>query len=81
VDDDRSSCQVCLSVSQAAVELDLTHRLGISCGLHQIPSSVWKPCVLPRDRTADLIALVRQRTFVIPPPADPVELGERIGAL
>jgi hypothetical protein len=59
----------------------LTPRLGISCGLHQIPTSVWKPSMLPRDRTADLVALVRQRTFVLPPPADAVELGERIGAL
>lgn len=37
--------------------------------------------MFPRDRTADLVGLLRQRTFVLPPPVDAVELGERIGAL
>lgn len=79
MDDDWACCEV--RRASRLIITALIVRLGISCGLHQIPTSVWKPSMLPRDRTADLVALVRQRTFVLPPPADAIELGERIGAL
>lgn len=61
--------------------IGLAARLGVSCGLHQIPSSVFKPSPLPRDRSADLVGLLRQRAFCLPPPVDAIDLGERINAL
>jgi len=56
-------------------------RLALSCGLHAIPSSVFKSSQIPNDHRADLIGLMRRRSWVIPPPADPIALGERIWAL
>jgi hypothetical protein len=56
-------------------------RLAISCGLHQISSSVWKPSPIPQDQRADLVGIMRQRAYVIPAAKDPIELGERIWAL
>ncbi|KAK4686784.1 hypothetical protein P7C73_g3328, partial [Tremellales sp. Uapishka_1] len=65
-----------MMTGQAAREDDA--RLAISCGLHQIASSVFKPSPVPTDGRAALMAVMRQRAFVVPPPADAVELGERI---
>jgi hypothetical protein len=56
-------------------------RLALSCGLHQIPSSVFKPDPLADEGRADLITLMRTTTYMIPPPRDAIELGERIWAL
>lgn len=56
-------------------------RLAVSCGLHVIPTSVFKPSSLPRDHRAELIGLMRQTSWVLPPPTDAVALGERIWAL
>nr|XP_018260194.1 uncharacterized protein I303_07111 [Kwoniella dejecticola CBS 10117]OBR82352.1 hypothetical protein I303_07111 [Kwoniella dejecticola CBS 10117] len=52
-------------------------RLAISCGLHQIPSSVYKPPTGP-NVNADLAGMMRHRSFVLPPPKDAIDLGERI---
>ncbi|WVW86826.1 hypothetical protein I302_108881 [Kwoniella bestiolae CBS 10118] len=52
-------------------------RLALSCGLHQIPSSVYKPTNLPH-LNADLVGMMRHRSYVLPPPKDAIELGERI---
>ncbi|WWC95459.1 hypothetical protein V866_002323 [Kwoniella sp. B9012] len=52
-------------------------RLAVSCGLHQIPSSVFKPSNLPH-LNADLVGMMRHRSYVLPPPKDAIELGERI---
>lgn len=57
-----------------------TARLALSCGLNQIPSSVFRPSTISNDKRADLVAIMRQRSYVLPPPVDPVELGERIWA-
>ncbi|ORY34613.1 hypothetical protein BCR39DRAFT_513615 [Naematelia encephala] len=53
-------------------------RLAISCGLHQIPSSQFRPSTIPAGRAAELMGVVRQRSFVLPPPQDSIELAERI---
>ncbi|WVR07980.1 hypothetical protein IAU60_005023 [Kwoniella sp. DSM 27419] len=55
-------------------------RLAISCGLHQIKSSVWKPPITTEE-TADLSGIMRHRSYVVPPAKDPVEHGERIWSL
>ncbi|OCF77881.1 hypothetical protein I204_01884 [Kwoniella mangroviensis CBS 8886] len=52
-------------------------RLAVSCGLHQIPSSVFKASNLPQ-LNADLVGMMRHRSYVLPPPKDATELGERI---
>ena len=54
--------------------------LGVACGLNQIPSSTHRPSTMPSDRRAGLAALMRQRSYVLLAPADPIELGERIWA-
>ncbi|KAL7423900.1 hypothetical protein Q5752_001485 [Cryptotrichosporon argae] len=54
-------------------------RLVISCGLHQIPSSVWRP-PMPGGGRDSLVGILRHRTWVLGPPADAIELGERIAA-
>ena len=56
-------------------------NLAVACGLHAISSSVWKPAAPKNENTADLVALMRQRMWMLPPPRDPIELGERIWAL
>ncbi|OCF34322.1 hypothetical protein I316_03836 [Kwoniella heveanensis BCC8398] len=52
-------------------------RLALSCGLHQIRSSVWKPSSILMEN-ADLIGMMRHRSYVIPAAKDAVEHGERI---
>ncbi|WWC92908.1 uncharacterized protein L201_007870 [Kwoniella dendrophila CBS 6074] len=52
-------------------------RLAVSCGLHQITSSVYKPSILPNINT-DLVGIMRHRSYVLPPPKDAIDLGERI---
>lgn len=74
----RSVLLVKLKIDKTA---DQCSRLAISCGLHQIPSSVFKPSNLPRDGRADLVDVMRQRSFCIPPPIDAIDLGERIWTL
>ena len=56
-------------------------RLGMSAGLHQISSSVWQPPKYFVNRQQDLGSLMRQRAYILGPPADAIELGERIWAL
>ncbi|KAK8849759.1 hypothetical protein IAR55_005094 [Kwoniella newhampshirensis] len=53
-------------------------RLAISCGLHHIQSSVFKP-VQPSPN-ADLEGMMRHRSYVLPPAKDPIEHAERIWA-
>ncbi|WWD20388.1 hypothetical protein CI109_104864 [Kwoniella shandongensis] len=53
-------------------------RLALSCGLHQISSSVFKP-VTPSPH-ADLVGMMRHRSYVIPPAKDAIEHAERIWA-
>ncbi|KAL0255322.1 hypothetical protein I308_100120 [Cryptococcus tetragattii IND107] len=56
-------------------------RLAISCGLHQIQSSVWKSNNNKSyEMVADLGGLMRHRSYILPPPVDAVEHGERIWA-
>ena len=55
--------------------------MAVACGLHQIVSNVFKPSVIPMDMRADLIGIMRQRTYCIPAPKDAIELGERVWAL
>ncbi|ORX37628.1 hypothetical protein BD324DRAFT_622673 [Kockovaella imperatae] len=55
-------------------------RLAISCGLHAIPSSEFSVTKIDAQWDNDLTSLMRKRSWVIPPPSDPVELGERIWA-
>ncbi|WVF68407.1 hypothetical protein IAT40_003172 [Kwoniella sp. CBS 6097] len=52
-------------------------RLALSCGLHQIKSSVWKPSSILMENS-DLIGMMRHRSYVIPAAKDAVEHGERI---
>jgi hypothetical protein len=52
----------------------LATRLVLSCGLHRIPSCVHRP-EQPKN------PFLRNRFFLLPPPDDAVELGERIHAL
>ncbi|WVN87511.1 uncharacterized protein L203_102693 [Cryptococcus depauperatus CBS 7841] len=54
-------------------------RLAISCGLHQIRSSVWKPNLVP-EAAAEMARLIRAQSYVLPPSKDAVEHGERIWA-
>ncbi|ODN84983.1 hypothetical protein L202_00828 [Cryptococcus amylolentus CBS 6039] len=54
-------------------------RLAISCGLHQIKGSVWRATKVPPMR-ADLAGLMRHRSYILAPPKDAVEHGERIWA-
>jgi hypothetical protein len=56
-------------------------RLGMSCGLHAIPSSEFVKQDNKGDKRDDPLDLLRSRTWAILPPEDPVELGERIWAL
>ncbi|EIW71404.1 hypothetical protein TREMEDRAFT_60335 [Tremella mesenterica DSM 1558] len=58
----------------------LAARLAISCGLHQIPSSVFRPSPVPRDQRGDLVSIMRHRSYALPPPQDAIDLGERIWA-
>jgi len=51
-------------------------QLAYTLGLHQITSNVWRP---PREECAQ--PAMRQRKWMIGPPKDAVELGERINAL
>ncbi|KAL1407328.1 hypothetical protein Q8F55_006750 [Vanrija albida] len=51
----------------------LATRLVLSCGLHRIPSCVHRP-EPPKN------PFLRNRFFLLPPPDDAVELGERIHA-
>ena len=55
--------------------------MAVACGLHKIVSNVFKPSVIPMDLRADLIGIMRQRTYCIPAPKDAIELGERVWAL
>ncbi|OXH37554.1 hypothetical protein J008_02158 [Cryptococcus neoformans] len=56
-------------------------RLAVSCGLHQIQSSVWKSNNnKAQEVAADLGGLMRRRSYILPPPVDAVEHGERIWA-
>lgn len=60
----------------------LTERLAFSCGLHQIPSSVFQPSRIPRDpNRGRLLGVMRSRAWLLFPPQDSIELGERIWAL
>ncbi|WVQ95964.1 hypothetical protein IAU59_003063 [Kwoniella sp. CBS 9459] len=52
-------------------------RLALSCGLHQIRSSVWKPSSILMENS-ELIGMMRHRSYVIPAAKDAVEHGERI---
>ena len=54
--------------------------LAVACGLNQIPSSNHRPSTMPNDRRAQLAALMRQRSYALLPPIDPIEHGERIWA-
>ncbi|WRT69797.1 uncharacterized protein IL334_006788 [Kwoniella shivajii] len=54
-------------------------RLAVSCGLHQIPSSVFKPPT-QTGLNADLVGMMRHRSYVLPPAVDAIEHGERIWA-
>lgn len=58
-------------------------QLAISCGLHQIPSCVWRrPQAFENDEAGERgRPMMRSRRWVIPPPADTIELGERIQSL
>lgn len=49
-------------------------RVAVSTGVHQIPSQTLTPAPAT-DR------LLRQRGYLLPPPQDRTELGERIHAL
>ncbi|BEI88355.1 uncharacterized protein CcaverHIS019_0110730 [Cutaneotrichosporon cavernicola] len=49
----------------------LANRLVLSCGLHRIHSNVHQP--EPKKNP-----FLRNRVFLLPPPADAVELGERL---
>lgn len=53
----------------------------MSCGLHAIPSNVFKASSSPADHRADLVGLMRKKSFMISPPEDAIELGERVWAL
>ncbi|WVQ77553.1 hypothetical protein IAR50_007241 [Cryptococcus sp. DSM 104548] len=55
-------------------------RLAISCGLHQIKGSVWREGKVDAGR-ADLAGLMRHRSYILAPPKDAVEHGERVWAL
>ena len=54
--------------------VDLTSRLVKSCGLHRIPSTVFSPAPAPNP-------FLRNRPYLLPPPEDALELGERIHTL
>ena len=54
--------------------VDLTCRLVKSCGLHRIPSSVFSPAPAPNP-------FLRNRPYLLTPPEDALELGERIHTL
>jgi hypothetical protein len=49
--------------------------LAVSCGLHRIPSAVWKPS--PAFNPI-LFFTLRSGGYALPPPTSPAELGERI---
>jgi hypothetical protein len=52
----------------------LTGRLVKSCGLHRIPSTVFSPAPTPNP-------FLRNRPYLLTPPEDALELGERIHTL
>ena len=70
----------CVSTARV-LPVEADNRLAITCGLHVIPSSVWKPTPHAANRYGELSALMRQRIWAVPPPSDPLALGERIWAL
>lgn len=49
-------------------------RLVKSCGLHRIASTVFSPAPAPNP-------FLRNRPYLLPPPEDALELGERIHTL
>jgi hypothetical protein len=52
----------------------IANRLVLSCGLHRIQSNVHRP-------EAKKNPFLRNRVFLLPPPVDAVELGERLHLL
>ena len=56
----------------------MTTRLANSCGLHKIPSSVWRP---PFKFNAAVYFTLRTGGYALDPPEDGIELGERIYTL
>lgn len=49
-------------------------RLVLSTGIHRIPSLTFRPAP-PRN------PLLRNRSYLLPPPEDSIELAERVHAL
>ncbi|CAK9783250.1 hypothetical protein CC85DRAFT_281995 [Cutaneotrichosporon oleaginosum] len=65
----------------ATMMLGQAARLAFSCGLHQIPSSVFQPSRIPTDpNRGRLLGVMRSRAWLLFPPKDAIELGERIWA-
>lgn len=50
----------------------------MACGLHRIPSSVWKS---PRVFNPVIHFTLRAGGFALDPPEDAIDLGERINVL
>ena len=77
----------CAKYLQAYVETGRCARLAISCGLHQISSTVYDEVLKDYPDSSGEMHGSRSgrprvaKFWALPPPSDPVDLGERIAIL